>query len=95
MNEKRELQRIGTAHSADRRRIRALYEQLSEFERDRITGLKEAGLQDNTIPHTARVVMSYLAASQTLPWVSQIARYLSNRACLGYDGKATASTREC
>ncbi|GFU66473.1 HTH_Tnp_Tc3_2 domain-containing protein [Trichonephila clavipes] len=47
--------------------------------------------QNNARPHTARVAMNYLTASQTLPWP---ARSLSNRACLGYDCKATASTRE-
>ncbi|GFT40436.1 transposable element Tc1 transposase [Trichonephila clavipes] len=47
--------------------------------------------QDNARPHTARVSMNCLAARETLPW---LARSLSNRACLGYDGKATASSRE-
>ncbi|GFX57228.1 hypothetical protein TNCV_2965071 [Trichonephila clavipes] len=44
-------------------------------------------------PHTTRVAMSCLTAYQTLPWPP--ARSLSNQACLGYDGKETASTREC
>ncbi|GFX36463.1 transposable element Tc1 transposase [Trichonephila clavipes] len=48
--------------------------------------------QDNARPQTARVSMNCLAAYRTLPWP---ARSLSNRACLGYDEKATASTREC
>ncbi|GFT94618.1 uncharacterized protein TNCV_1990521 [Trichonephila clavipes] len=48
--------------------------------------------QDNTKPHTTRAAMNCLRAYQTLPWP---ARYFSNRACLGYDGKATATTREC
>ncbi|GFV64568.1 uncharacterized protein TNCV_4965491 [Trichonephila clavipes] len=52
--------------------------------------------QDNARPHTARVFMNCLAASQTLPcYRSQIARSLSNQTSLGYDGKATASGRAC
>ncbi|GFS94717.1 uncharacterized protein TNCV_4456261 [Trichonephila clavipes] len=48
--------------------------------------------QDNARPHTVRVAMNCLTACQTLPWP---ARTLSNRACLGYDGKVNASNREC
>ncbi|GFS49661.1 structural maintenance of chromosomes protein 6 [Trichonephila clavipes] len=48
--------------------------------------------EDKTRPHAARVAMNCLTVSQTLPWP---ARPLFNRVCLGYDGKATASTREC
>ncbi|GFV30013.1 transposable element Tcb1 transposase [Trichonephila clavipes] len=48
--------------------------------------------QDNVRPYTARVAMNCLIACQTLPWT---ARSLSNRRCLGYYGKATASTMEC
>ncbi|GFV22248.1 uncharacterized protein TNCV_2020341 [Trichonephila clavipes] len=43
-------------------------------------------------PHSARVDMNCLTACQTILWP---ARSLFNRACLEYDGKATASTREC
>ncbi|GFU15682.1 hypothetical protein TNCV_1269061 [Trichonephila clavipes] len=45
--------------------------------------------QDKARPYTVRVAINCLTACQTL--VSQIARTLSDRACLGYDGKATAS----
>ncbi|GFW58352.1 uncharacterized protein TNCV_2635261 [Trichonephila clavipes] len=48
-------------------------------------------LQDNARSHTARVAMSCLIACQILPWP---VRFFFNRACLGYNGKATASTRE-
>ncbi|GFV60949.1 uncharacterized protein TNCV_925631 [Trichonephila clavipes] len=48
--------------------------------------------QDNARPHTACVAMNCLTACQTLPLST---RSLSNRSCPGYDGKATASTREC
>ncbi|GFT90485.1 transposable element Tc1 transposase [Trichonephila clavipes] len=48
--------------------------------------------QDITRLHTARVAINCLTACQTLSWP---ARSLSNRACLGYQGKAIASTREC
>ncbi|GFX53312.1 HTH_Tnp_Tc3_2 domain-containing protein [Trichonephila clavipes] len=44
--------------------------------------------QDYARPHTARVTLNCLISCQTLPWP---ARSLSNRACLGYDGKTTAS----
>ncbi|KFM57660.1 hypothetical protein X975_14705, partial [Stegodyphus mimosarum] len=44
--------------------------------------------QDNVIPHTAHVAMNCLTACQTLPWPGR-------SACLGYDGKRNASTREC
>ncbi|GFT13025.1 hypothetical protein TNCV_431461 [Trichonephila clavipes] len=47
---------------------------------------------NNARPHTARVAMNSLTACQALPWP---ARFLSNRAYLGYDGKVTVSTREC
>ncbi|GFX68851.1 uncharacterized protein TNCV_3865501 [Trichonephila clavipes] len=40
----------------------------------------------------ARVAMNCLTACQALPWPG---RSHSNRACLRYDGKAIASTREC
>ncbi|GFW31278.1 uncharacterized protein TNCV_2578591 [Trichonephila clavipes] len=46
---------------------------------------------DKARPHAASVAMNCLAACQTL-WP---VRSLYNRACLRYDGKATASTREC
>ncbi|GFV70168.1 transposable element Tc1 transposase [Trichonephila clavipes] len=62
---------------------------------DSQTPLQHSGLifqQDNARPHTVRVAMNCLTACQTLPWP---AKSLSNRACLGYDGKATASNREC
>ncbi|GFX80468.1 hypothetical protein TNCV_2266771 [Trichonephila clavipes] len=42
--------------------------------------------QDNARPHTVRVAMNCLTACQTLPLS---ARSLSDRACLGYDEKAT------
>ncbi|GFV62443.1 transposable element Tc1 transposase [Trichonephila clavipes] len=42
-------------------------------------------LQDNASLHTARISMNCLTPCQTLPWP---ARSLSNRACLGYGGKA-------
>ncbi|GFY00027.1 uncharacterized protein TNCV_1341251 [Trichonephila clavipes] len=45
-------------------------------------------------PHTARVAMSYQSLSNTF-LASQIARILSNQACLGYDKKANASTMQC
>ncbi|GFU45426.1 hypothetical protein TNCV_3625541 [Trichonephila clavipes] len=48
--------------------------------------------QDNAKPYTTRVTRNCLTAYQTLPWP---ARSLSNRACLRYDGKTTASIREC
>ncbi|GFY22145.1 hypothetical protein TNCV_3297881 [Trichonephila clavipes] len=48
--------------------------------------------QDNAKPHTTHVAMNCLTANQKLP---SPARSLSNRACLGYDGKATTSIREC
>ncbi|GFW21203.1 HTH_Tnp_Tc3_2 domain-containing protein [Trichonephila clavipes] len=48
--------------------------------------------QDTARPHTIRVTMNCLTACQALPWS---ARSLSDLACLGYDGKATASNREC
>ncbi|GFX21115.1 HTH_Tnp_Tc3_2 domain-containing protein [Trichonephila clavipes] len=57
--------------------------------------LKYPGLifhRDNAKPHTTRVAMNCFTAYKTLLWP---ARSLSNRACLGYEGKATASTREC
>ncbi|GFT48287.1 HTH_Tnp_Tc3_2 domain-containing protein [Trichonephila clavipes] len=48
--------------------------------------------QDNARPYAARVAMNCLTACQTLSW-SAIS--LSNRACLGYNEKTTASTKEC
>ncbi|GFW77989.1 hypothetical protein TNCV_2490331 [Trichonephila clavipes] len=48
-------------------------------------------LQDNAKPHTTRGATNWLTAFQTLPWS---ARLLSNTACLVYDGKVTASTRD-
>ncbi|GFV98838.1 hypothetical protein TNCV_2913551 [Trichonephila clavipes] len=74
-------------------RIQAHCEQLSEFERGRTIELQEAVpwpyfSEDEARPHMACVAMNCLTAYQTLPW---LARSLSNRACLGYDGKATAS----
>ncbi|GFW22848.1 uncharacterized protein TNCV_2380631 [Trichonephila clavipes] len=53
----------------------------------------EASLQpneDKTRPHAASVSMNCLTTCQTLPYP---AKSLFNRACLGYDGKATVSTR--
>ncbi|GFX90359.1 uncharacterized protein TNCV_3849341 [Trichonephila clavipes] len=47
--------------------------------------------QDNAKPHTARLALNCLTACQTLTWP---ARSLSNRACLRYNGKATASNKE-
>ncbi|GFW52600.1 hypothetical protein TNCV_405281 [Trichonephila clavipes] len=51
--------------------------------------------QDNANPtyHTSCYELSNSLSSTSL--TSQIARFLSNRVCLGYDGKVTASTREC
>ncbi|GFV91837.1 uncharacterized protein TNCV_2975091 [Trichonephila clavipes] len=40
---------LSTTENMPRRRIRAHYEQLSEFERGRMTGLKEAGLGNRRI----------------------------------------------
>ncbi|GFU59593.1 HTH_Tnp_Tc3_2 domain-containing protein [Trichonephila clavipes] len=57
--------------------------------------------QHNSRPHSARVVVCLAgvpALSYSLSIIflaSYITRYLSNRACLGYDGKATASTWDC
>ncbi|GFU92728.1 hypothetical protein TNCV_2892371 [Trichonephila clavipes] len=48
--------------------------------------------QDNARPHTVHFAMNCLKTCQTLPW---LARSLSSRACLGYDGKATACNKEC
>ncbi|GFW04420.1 hypothetical protein TNCV_877891 [Trichonephila clavipes] len=48
--------------------------------------------EDKARPHADRVAMNCLTACQTLPWP---AGSLFNRGCLGYDGKVTASTREC
>ncbi|GFX85681.1 hypothetical protein TNCV_2470831 [Trichonephila clavipes] len=66
-----------------RRRIRARYEQLSEFERSCIVELKKAAQryvndilrtvlqsflsEDKAIPHVTRVTMNNLTAFQTLP----------------------------
>ncbi|GFX92449.1 HTH_Tnp_Tc3_2 domain-containing protein [Trichonephila clavipes] len=136
------------------RRIRANYEQLSEFEIDPIIRLREGGWANRRIAghmgrrdaairrywqewvhngrfqrHDARatnpasicalmiikdvsgdgkgsvpIMLSLLHATEALnnelclsntSLASQIARSLFNRACLGYDAKATASTREC
>ncbi|GFV05491.1 hypothetical protein TNCV_227021 [Trichonephila clavipes] len=43
---------------------------------------------------TPLVVITAQSLSNT-SLASQITRSLSNRACVGYDGKATASNREC
>ncbi|GFU01638.1 hypothetical protein TNCV_1521791 [Trichonephila clavipes] len=48
--------------------------------------------EDKAIPHAARVAINCLTACRTLPWS---ARSLFSGACLGYDKKAAASTREC
>ncbi|GFW72866.1 hypothetical protein TNCV_1267091 [Trichonephila clavipes] len=48
--------------------------------------------EDKARSYAARVAMDCLTACQTLPWS---ARFLFNRACLGYDEEATAYTREC
>ncbi|PRD28351.1 UNVERIFIED_CONTAM: hypothetical protein NCL1_32637 [Trichonephila clavipes] len=48
--------------------------------------------QDIAKPHTKLVAMNCFTTYQTLPCP---ARSLSNRACLEYDRKATASIREC
>ncbi|GFT55288.1 transposable element Tcb1 transposase [Trichonephila clavipes] len=58
------------------RRIRAHYEQLSEFERGRIIGLKEVVpwpyfSEDKARPHVARVATNCLTACQTLPWLTR------------------------
>ncbi|GFX64941.1 transposable element Tc1 transposase [Trichonephila clavipes] len=45
--------------------------------------------QDNARPHTARVAMNCLSNCRLLSCPA------SNRACLRYDGKATASATEC
>ncbi|GFV81953.1 hypothetical protein TNCV_3151511 [Trichonephila clavipes] len=50
--------------------------------------------QDNARPHTASVAMNCLSACQRLPRARQIAMSLSDQACLGYDGKATASAKD-
>ncbi|GFW22216.1 general transcription factor II-I repeat domain-containing protein 2 [Trichonephila clavipes] len=79
-----DLRYLSTTEKLSRRRIRAHYEQLSEFERGRIIGLKEAGWThkfENRSPYRSNLSNTSLA--------SQIARSLSNRACLGYDGKVT------
>ncbi|GFU87383.1 transposable element Tc1 transposase [Trichonephila clavipes] len=44
-------------------------------------------------PHAGRVALNCLTACQTLS--RPAAKSLFNRACLGYDEKATASTRKC
>ncbi|GFW05728.1 uncharacterized protein TNCV_3407941 [Trichonephila clavipes] len=43
--------------------------------------------------HACSYELSYSLSNTSL--ALQIAKFLSNRACLGYDGKATTSTREC
>ncbi|GFW33903.1 transposable element Tc1 transposase [Trichonephila clavipes] len=65
------------------------------FTISRLTGLQQGVMypslifqQDNAKPHTTYVALNCLKAYQTLPWP---ARSHSNRACLGYDGKAIAS----
>ncbi|GFS66508.1 hypothetical protein TNCV_3857211 [Trichonephila clavipes] len=50
--------------------------------------------QGNARPHTSRAAMNCLTACQALPWAARL-QDLSNRACLGYDGKTIASVREC
>ncbi|GFT84714.1 uncharacterized protein TNCV_2767231 [Trichonephila clavipes] len=49
-------------------------------------------IEDKARSHAACVAMNCLTACQTLPWSSRSHLY---RTCLGYDGKAAASTREC
>ncbi|GFU40218.1 hypothetical protein TNCV_1126021 [Trichonephila clavipes] len=53
-----------------------------------------ARMEDKARLHAARVAMKCLTVSNT-SLASQIARSFFNRACLGYDGNATSSTREC
>ncbi|GFX43468.1 transposable element Tc3 transposase [Trichonephila clavipes] len=51
--------------------------------------------QDNARPHTERVATYCLTHSLSNTSLAiQIARYFSNRACLGYEGKETASIGE-
>ncbi|GFT41429.1 uncharacterized protein TNCV_3890451 [Trichonephila clavipes] len=60
--------------------------------------LKYPGLifqKDNAKQHMTRVAMNCLTAFQTLFFVVQITRSLYNQICLGYDGKAAASIKEC
>ncbi|GFV80648.1 transposable element Tc1 transposase [Trichonephila clavipes] len=47
--------------------------------------------QDNAKPYEARVAMNYVIVVKHFPGQPD----LFNRACLAYDKKATASTREC
>ncbi|GFV43351.1 uncharacterized protein TNCV_1948641 [Trichonephila clavipes] len=51
--------------------------------------------QDNAKPYTTHVAteLSYSLSNTSL--ASKIARYLSNKVCLGYDGQGTSSTRKC
>ncbi|GFX00239.1 hypothetical protein TNCV_297281 [Trichonephila clavipes] len=77
--------------------VQAHYEQLSDFEKGRIIELKEAEWANRRVArHMGRsdaAIRRFCLSNTSL--VSQIARALSNRACLGYDGKATASNWEC
>ncbi|GFT12448.1 hypothetical protein TNCV_4336161 [Trichonephila clavipes] len=63
--------------------------QLSNFERDRIIGLKEA------VRVIWRIIRHVGQSEAAIRRYCQIARYLSNRACLGYEGKKTESTGKC
>ncbi|GFV37759.1 uncharacterized protein TNCV_3040171 [Trichonephila clavipes] len=104
-----------------RSRIRAHYEQLSEFERGRIIGLKEAAgpLRSSTAVRRRHSENGFATVPFEVPWLyfsarqchttygasyyelsyilsntslaSQIAGSLSNRACLGYNGKKKRS----
>ncbi|GFU99721.1 hypothetical protein TNCV_2033801 [Trichonephila clavipes] len=67
------------------RRNRRQYEQLTDFDRGRIIGLREAGAiyqQDNARPHTARLSQQCLQGYDVLPWPRQVTRSFANRACL-------------
>ncbi|GFU48551.1 transposable element Tc1 transposase [Trichonephila clavipes] len=50
-------------------------------------------IMPNPIPYACCYELSYSLSSTSL--ASQIAISLSNRACLGYDGKVNASSRKC
>ncbi|GFT96157.1 hypothetical protein TNCV_1884791 [Trichonephila clavipes] len=80
-----------------RRSILAHYEQLSEFERGRIIGLKEGGWENWRIARDMGRIDTAIrrCCLSNTSLSSQITKSLSNRACLGYDWKAIASTREC
>ncbi|GFU94149.1 uncharacterized protein TNCV_967191 [Trichonephila clavipes] len=56
-------------------------------------GLIFQNIRPDHMGHACCYELPYGLSNTSL--ASQIARYLFNIACLGYDGKATASTREC